>query len=137
MAKKTLPPYLALVSSQTKPETSLQREQREDRELLARRGVGIGPVSKQFLDGMRLGLELLQEGESVEDPKASLNREFRDGPQINFVLPFLKRLHAHDNPEFKAGFAAILSDCIQNALQYNDSEYVESLVEGAQISQNA
>ncbi len=127
-------PTLTIVSSQLKPETALQREQREDRELLKRRGVGIGPISAQFLEGMRLCIEMLQEGESVEDPTASLDRQFRDCPQVNFVLPFLRRLKLYDNREVEAGFAAVLSDVIQNGLQYNSSDHVADLVEGAEVA---
>jgi hypothetical protein len=98
------------------------------------RGVGIGPVSAQFLEGMRLCAEMLQEGETVDVPTASLNRQFRDCPQVNFVLPFLRRLKLHDDRDVEAGFAAVLSDVIHNGLQYNGSEYVLDLVDGAEVA---
>ncbi len=123
-----------VIPIRVKPESAFQRERREDRELLKRRGVGIGPVSAQFLEGMRLCVEMLQEGESVEDPTASLDRQFRDCPQVNFVLPYLRRLKLRDNREVEVGFAAVLSDVIQNALQYNGSDYVVDLVGGAEAA---
>jgi hypothetical protein len=128
------PPALSLVSSNATSETMLQRIRREERELLEDRGVGIGPVSAEFLEGMRLCVEMLQKGESSEGEDASLDRQFRDCAQINFALPFLRRLKLFNSREIEAGFAAVLSDVIHNGLQYNGSDHVADLVEGAEVA---
>lgn len=137
MGKKKSPLTLVSSSVGNPHETQFEREQREDRELLERRGVGIGAVSRQLLAGMRLCLDLLQKGESIEDPAASLDRQFRDGPQFNFALPFLQRLRELDDPEVVAGFASVLSDFIQTGIQYNGSDWTEELIDAAEVSQSA
>ena len=103
----------------------------EERALIARRGRGIGPVSPKFLQGAHLALEMLTEVETFDSNRAGLDRQFRDGPQVNFVLPHLQRLRMRADPEIDAGFASALSDFIANAYGYNGFYYLKKLLEEA------
>lgn len=123
-------PFLTLVGSQAaRPIARVESE----REMLKRRGVGVGPVSKAFRDGLLLGVEMLQEGETYENV-TDLDRQYRDGPQVNFVLSYLQRLRACTDPQFEAGFAAVLSDFIPNAMGYLNTEHFVDLADGAEIA---
>ena len=106
-------------------------EEAEERALIARRGKGIGPVGPKFLQGAQLALEMLTEVETFDSNQADLDRQFRDGPQVNFVLPHLERLRMRADPEIDAGFAAALSDFIANAYGYNGFDHLERLLEDA------
>jgi hypothetical protein len=78
-----------------------------------------------------LALEMLVEVTTFDSNQADLDRQFRDGPQANFVLPHLRRLRIRADPEIDAGFAAALSHFIADAHVYNGFDYLEKLLEEA------
>ena len=89
-------------------------------------------VSKEFVDGCQLAVDLLHEAEHIDSLAASIEERDRDGlPQVNHVLPYLERLVVR--PELAPGFAAVFSDLIcQSGVP--DSEmlrYAAVLAEGA------
>jgi hypothetical protein len=64
-----------------------------------------------FLAGRDLAVQMLRESEAIElaaDDRSSIEAQYREGPQENYVLRYLEVLLRR--PELAAGFAAVLSD---------------------------
>lgn len=66
-------------------------------------------------EGYVAALKLIRHAERTAEDDAALNPKFRQGPQVNFVLPHLLKLAKADAKTIE-GYAAVLSDYLTTAV---------------------
>jgi hypothetical protein len=61
-------------------------------------------------EGYRLAVSLVRASEKVSADDAAIERRFREAPQANFALRYLRKIVATGDPRTVEAFAAVLSD---------------------------
>ena len=99
------------------------------------RGTGIGPVSAGWMKGARMVLAAFEQSwEGRDDDRFVLERQYREAPYENFMLPIITSLQGEDR-EVLAGFAAVVGHVIallEGGLAPGSDE-IEALLESAQV----